>query len=534
MKRIQRMASLHQGSASPPRGSSSMMSPTPISSSSPIPPPTPGPPPVTTFTLTYTAGANGSIVGTSPQTVAYGANGSAVTASPAGGYHFVNWSDGLTANPRTDLNVSGNINVTANFAADPVGPHTLTYTAGANGAIVGASPQIVADGGNGTAVTANPDPGYQFRSWSDGSVVNPRTDTNVRADITVTANFTNILDQVLVVYNTSSPDSVDLKNYYVANRPGFAAVNTLGITVADTEIVSTASFETDIRLPIVTWLLAHPNQISYIIMLRGIPSRITGGLPSVDYKMSTAFSDMAIRTGTAYGNNIGGAYVPSLYPGTTALVTRLNMGSLAASKAYVDKLAAMYAAMAAPNIIISADNASLGGSHYYLDAAGHTYWLGNFIVELDEAALTAIGVLAGRITLIPYNGVHIASGADVMGYECWGANGGLGGDYALDGKVIFAGKSNWFLIKTCESYNGQNATWQGNFVDWFAANAFGGTAYSKTPVGATTHVEEPYTSGCASPYYLRDWESGMLFIEAAWDSRKTPYFMCLGDPLVKR
>jgi hypothetical protein len=53
-------------------------------------------------------------------------------AVPATGYHFVQWSDASTANPRTDTNVTGNITVTASFA---INTYTLTYTAGANGSI---------------------------------------------------------------------------------------------------------------------------------------------------------------------------------------------------------------------------------------------------------------------------------------------------------------------------------------------------------------------------------------------------------------
>ena len=82
---------------------------------------------INTYTLTYTAGANGTITGTSPQTVNYGASGTAVTAVPSTGYHFVNWSDASTANPRTDTNVTGDISVTANFA---INTYTLTYYAG--------------------------------------------------------------------------------------------------------------------------------------------------------------------------------------------------------------------------------------------------------------------------------------------------------------------------------------------------------------------------------------------------------------------
>ncbi len=95
---------------------------------------------VMTYTLTYTAGANGTITGTSPQTVVSGGSGTAVTAVANSGYHFVNWSDGVTTASRTDTNVTADKSVTANFA---VNTYTLTYTAGANGTITGTSPQTV-------------------------------------------------------------------------------------------------------------------------------------------------------------------------------------------------------------------------------------------------------------------------------------------------------------------------------------------------------------------------------------------------------
>ena len=82
---------------------------------------------IDTYTLTYTAGSGGTIVGTTPQTVNHGADGSLVTATPDANYHFVSWSDGYPTAARTDLNVTANKSVTANFAIDT---YTLTYTAG--------------------------------------------------------------------------------------------------------------------------------------------------------------------------------------------------------------------------------------------------------------------------------------------------------------------------------------------------------------------------------------------------------------------
>ena len=54
------------------------------------------------YTLTYTAGPNGSIVGTSPQVVNHGDDGTLVTAVPNPGYHCVAWSDGYPTAARTD------------------------------------------------------------------------------------------------------------------------------------------------------------------------------------------------------------------------------------------------------------------------------------------------------------------------------------------------------------------------------------------------------------------------------------------------
>jgi hypothetical protein len=69
------------------------------------------------------------------------------------------------------------------------GFYTLTYLAGANGQILGNSTQIIASGGDGSPVYAAAASGYSFTSWSDASTDNPRTDTSVSADVTVTASF---------------------------------------------------------------------------------------------------------------------------------------------------------------------------------------------------------------------------------------------------------------------------------------------------------------------------------------------------------
>ena len=70
---------------------------------------------IKTYTLTYLAGADGSISGSTNQTVNHGSSGTEVTAVPGDGYSFISWNDGVLTASRTDLNVTDNITATASF-----------------------------------------------------------------------------------------------------------------------------------------------------------------------------------------------------------------------------------------------------------------------------------------------------------------------------------------------------------------------------------------------------------------------------------
>lgn len=138
------------------------------------------------YSLAYVAGSHGSLTGTLLQSVVSGGSGSAVMAVANEHYHFVNWSDSITSNPRTDTTVAGNISVTANFAIDT---YTISYSAGSHGSITGNGNQTVNYGGDSSQVTATADALYHFTNWSDGSTANPRIDYNTTQNISVTANF---------------------------------------------------------------------------------------------------------------------------------------------------------------------------------------------------------------------------------------------------------------------------------------------------------------------------------------------------------
>jgi uncharacterized repeat protein (TIGR01451 family) len=79
---------------------------------------------VAVHTVTFVAGAHGSLTGTVSQMVAHGSDCTAVTAVPDVGYQFVNWSGtggfGSTSNPLIINRVTSNLTITANFVALPV------------------------------------------------------------------------------------------------------------------------------------------------------------------------------------------------------------------------------------------------------------------------------------------------------------------------------------------------------------------------------------------------------------------------------
>ena len=135
---------------------------------------------------TITATSNNNAWGTVSGGGTYNAGATAtLTATAASGYHFVQWQDGNTANPRT-ITVSGNATYTATFAQDVV-TYTITATSNNNawGTVSGGGTY---NAGATATLTATAASGYHFVQWQDGNTSNPRTVT-VSSNATYTATF---------------------------------------------------------------------------------------------------------------------------------------------------------------------------------------------------------------------------------------------------------------------------------------------------------------------------------------------------------
>jgi uncharacterized repeat protein (TIGR02543 family) len=136
---------------------------------------------ILTYTLTVNSDTGGSVSGGGAFNF-----GTQVTlsASPISGYSFSSWSDGSTEQSRT-ITVSENLTLTANFIEN-INNYTLSFEAEDGGTV--SSIGGVYEEGSDITISATPDNGFLFSSWSDGSTEQSRTIT-VSENLTLTANF---------------------------------------------------------------------------------------------------------------------------------------------------------------------------------------------------------------------------------------------------------------------------------------------------------------------------------------------------------
>ena len=138
-----------------------------------------------TYTLNTTA-VNGTVAKNPSQATYNHGSNVVLTATPNAGYAFTSWSGDATGstNPLT-VRMTANKNITANFTA----VYTLTTTA-VNGTVTKTPNQTSYTSGSTVEITATPNPGYTFTSWSGDAngTTNPLT-VSMTSNKNITANF---------------------------------------------------------------------------------------------------------------------------------------------------------------------------------------------------------------------------------------------------------------------------------------------------------------------------------------------------------
>ena len=174
---------------------------------------------IDTFVITPTAGLNGSITPSTPQTLNYG-DSITFTITPDANYHIVDVGvDGASQGPigsYTFENVTANHTISAAFAIDTF---VITPTTGLNGSITPGTPQTV-NYGDSITFTIAADTGYHIvdvgvDGISQGAIASYTFD-NVTANHIITADFaidTFVITPTAGLNGSITPSTPQTVNY---------------------------------------------------------------------------------------------------------------------------------------------------------------------------------------------------------------------------------------------------------------------------------------------------------------------------------
>jgi hypothetical protein len=235
---------------------------------------------------------------------------------------------------------------------------------------------------------------------------------------------------------------------------------------------------------------------------------------------------LGLRRGTSYGNQSSNHFTLGQFQNNAALISHINF-AYSDCTGYINKIS-----QGQTGIYLTGNGLNTG---YYVEDVNALYgstfptWAsGRYITALNQENGTFKVFYSG------YHGNYITTGVNLAGFVSWMANGGRSYLDPLNGNLKWGGNNNWYIMTTVESFNGMASPLspQSTYLEWFQANAFGGSSYSNIPVGAVGQVWEPGLGGVANSGFLSLWQRGWPFIECAWQSRATPYFIAFGDPLI--
>ncbi len=155
-----------------------------------------------------------------------------VTASPNAEYNFVNWTENGTIVSATSSYIfplNASTTLVANFTLNT---YTLNVTA-VNGTVV-KNPNLAAYNSGATVqLTATPNSGYTFASWSGDATgsVNPLT-VIMNTDKNITANFTASAPFVPPVDLKTAARFGILSGVGISNNAGFSVINNMDVGIS--------------------------------------------------------------------------------------------------------------------------------------------------------------------------------------------------------------------------------------------------------------------------------------------------------------
>jgi len=275
---------------------------------------------INVYSLNVTA-VNGTVAKNLQQLTYNSGTDVILTPTPATGFSFSSWSGDATgsANPLT-VKMTATKNITANFTSN-ASNFALNVTA-LNGSVSRNPDQQTYTNGTSVQLTATPNQGYTFDSWSgDVSGSNSLATIIMNANKNVTANFTALAPQ--------GPGVVDLKSAAAFTILSKSEITTTGVTSITGDIgvsPSAATFITGFGL-----IMNTDGQSSHTPIVSGKVYATDYAVPT-PAKMTTAVSDMenafttamgmttTVIVGLGAGDVSGMTLAPGLYKWSTGLL----------------------------------------------------------------------------------------------------------------------------------------------------------------------------------------------------------------------
>ncbi len=347
-------------------------------------------------------------------------------------------------------------------------------------------------------------------------------------------------DNVVLVVNDASPDSVQIAEHYALKRT-VSQDHVIHLKTALTDSIERAEYLRGIENPIGTWLSTRnlQDQILFIVLTKGVPLRVTGtaGLDgtvaSVDSELTLLYRKL-VGTASPAGGRIqnpyflGDAAVSAAKPFTRFLsdiylVTRLDGFT-------VDDVVKLIDRGAEPG---HEGKIVLDQKATVIDRGGD-YWL-----QLAADRLKASGT--DRAVLETTHALATATGP-VMGYYSWGSNdpanqlrrfgfdftpGAIGGMFvSTDGRTFSEPPADW---KPSDP-NGRGPRFGGGF------QSLAGDLIHDGITGLAAHVAEPYLDATVRPQVLFPaYLAGFNLAESFYLAM--PYLswqtVVIGDPLCR-
>ena len=339
-------------------------------------------------------------------------------------------------------------------------------------------------------------------------------------------------DQVLIVVNRQSPQSLEIGQYYLKKR-AVPAGNVCAINTLPTEKIDRTRYLSEIEQPVGKCLSSRrlTEKILFIVTTRGVPLLVSGA--GLEFKSESASVDSEL---TLLYQKLHGREIPVAGPVNNPyyqqrdapfthpqfpmyLVTRLAAYDMAGMKALVDK------ALLARN-----------RGKFVIDLRGDNSTPGN-----QWLRAVALLIPKDRVVLDDSKNV-VMNQKGVIAYASWGSNDKDHTQRFLHFQWLPGAIATEFVSTDARTFEKPPDNWRigvwADSRDWFAGSpqSMTGDYIQEGASGASGQVEEPYLSFCPRPdYVLPAYFAGRTLAESFYSGIPGLSWVnvVIGDPLMR-